>query len=124
MMLGGMLEELGNNIVRRKLNDAFGNPNINPDNLVVAIENNISLWESGEEEISKQASGIPPMILDMASEYVDSIESKYGSFTDLTLRFLKEDHIDLYSVIINTEGGREWLDRQVTEILKGVGIIK
>lgn len=124
MILGGMLEELGNNIVRRKLNDAFDDPNVNPDNLVIAIENNISLWESGEKEISDQASGIPPMIIGMASEYVDSIESKYGSFTDLTLRFLKEDHIDLYSVIINTPGGREWLDRQVTEILKGVGILK
>jgi len=124
MMLGGMLEELGNNIVRRKLNDAFGDTNVNPDNLVVAIESNMSLWEAGEEEISKRASGIPPIVINMASEYVDSIESKYGSFTDLTLRFLKEDHIDLYSVIINTPGGREWLDKQVKEILKGIGILQ
>lgn len=124
MSLDEMLEELGNSIVRRKLNDAFGDPSVNPDNLVLAIEGDVSLWEAGKEEISKKASGFHPMIISMASEYVDRIESRYGGFTELTLKFLKEDHMELYSVIINTPGGREWLDRQVKEILKGIGILK
>jgi len=116
------IEMIANDIVRKKLNDVFGNPNINPDNLVVAISENISLWESGKEEIKDHADNIPGFVMNMASEYMDTVEEKYGGFTNLTLSFLQEDHSDLYSIIINTPNGVQWLDRQVNEILRGIGI--
>lgn len=116
------IEKIANNIVRKKLNDIFGSPDINPDNLVVAITGNVSIWKTGEEEIKNQAESIPGFILNMASEYVETVESKYGGFTNLTLMFLKEDHLDLYSILVNTPGGIRWLDCQVNEILRGIGI--
>lgn len=116
------LESIANNVVRKKLNDIFGSPDINPDNLVTAITDNVSLWKTGEDEIKSQAESIPGFILNMASDYVDTVEEKYGGFTNLTLMFLKEDHSDLYSILINTPNGITWLDRQVDEILRGIGI--
>lgn len=119
-----ILEDIGNSIVRRKLNEVFGDPAVNPDNLVKAISEGVSLWDSCKNEVAKEAESIPPIVLNLASNYVDTIERKYGGFTKLMLEYLREDRTDLYSVIINTEGGEEWLDKQVMEILKGVGIIK
>lgn len=118
------IELIANNIIRKKLNEAFGNEAVNPDNLVIAIDDDISLWSSGEDEIKKEAESIPGygFIVDIASGYMDTIDRKYGGFTKLTLMFLREDHPDLYSIIINSPKGEAWLDKQVNEILRGIGI--
>lgn len=120
----GFIEMMANNIIRKKLNDVFGSDAINPDNLVVAINSNLSLWSTGEDEIKRQAESIPGYgyIVNIASDYMETIDKKYGGFTKLTLSFLKEDHPDLFSIIINTPNGEEWLDRQVNDILRGIGI--
>jgi hypothetical protein len=121
-MDGSFMEMVAEGIVRKKLNNVFDEDNVNPDNLVTAIQNNVSLWECGEDEIKRQVDSVPGFILSMADEYVETVEKKYGGFTKLTLSFLKEDHPELYSIIINTDNGIMWLDRQVNEILRGIGI--
>ena len=39
----------------------------------------------------------------------------YGNASNLVFSWLKEDNMPIYSVILNTPGGKEWFDRQVKE---------
>ena len=39
---------------------------------------------------------------------------------DIVLKWFREDFPDLYSVIINTDGGILWLDRQLNKIKKQI----
>lgn len=119
-----ILVTFANGIVRKKLNSFFEKPGMTEDNLVRAIRNNTSLWEENEDAIQKEANTIPPMFMSIAKDYVEMVNTKMGGFTTLTLFWLREDKPSFYSVIINSDGGKEWLERQVNDILKGIGIIE
>ena len=95
---------------------------MSPDCLVVAIQQKTSLWENGSGTIKGYVDQIPSTFLGMIPKYVETVNAKCGSMTKLTLMWLKEDHLEHYSIIINTPGGYEWLDAQVAEILTGLGI--
>ena len=51
-----------------------------------------------------------------------NITAEYGSVTALVVLWLQEDQAMKYGMIVNTPGGMEWLDRQVTDVMKGVGL--
>jgi hypothetical protein len=117
-----MVENFANQIIRRMINKEFQKPHMCPDNLVLAIKNDISLWENGSDTMKGMLDQVPQTFVGMIPKYMSTIDEKYGSMTKLTLIWLREDHIEHYSIILNTPGGYEWLDRQVGEVIRGLGI--
>jgi hypothetical protein len=123
------IEDMANMFLRNLINHSFNQPYMTVDNLVTAIRDDKSLWNEGEDTIKGYVKYVPSTLLQMAQEHIGTIDDryrdeKYDGFTNLTLMWLREDQPPFYSVIINTEGGTDWLDSQVSEILKGVGITR
>jgi len=126
-MLG--IEYMANVFLRNLINHSFNQPYMTVDNLVAAIRDGKSLWNEGEDTITGYIKYVPPTLLQMAQEHIETIDGKYrdeqyDGLTNITLLWLREDQPSFYSVIINTDGGTDWLDSQVGEILKGVGITR
>lgn len=92
-----------------------------PSDINKAIRNNESLWGAGEGDIRGRAGQIP-YIHEYGKTFVNKITQDYGSVTALVVMWLKEDQKIRWSMIQNTPGGLEWLDRQVNEILEGLGL--
>lgn len=92
-----------------------------PADISAAIRNNDSLWGAGENDIRGSAGQIP-YIHEYGKMFIDKIATDYGSVTTLVVMWLKEDQKVRWSMIQNTPGGVEWLDRQVSEILQGLGL--
>ncbi len=105
--------------IRSLLNGALSK--FTPGDVRDAIQNDLSLWGVGELDIKVLASHFPG-IAEYGREVVAGFESEYGSVLNLVITWLKEDQKAKYGVIVNTPGGMEWLDRQVTDILKGLGV--
>jgi len=123
------IEDMANMFLRNLINHSFNQPYMTVDNLVTAIRDDKSLWNEGEDTIKGYVKYVPSTLLQMAQEHIGTIDDRYrdenyDGFTNLTLMWLREDQPPFYSVIINTEGGTDWLDHQVSEILKGVGITR
>lgn len=89
-----------------------------------AIRDGTSLWKAGETEIRMYAGTVPPFILEKGNEVVKTIEEQHGGFTNLVIKWLKIDQPRYYEIITNTSGGYPWLDKQVYDILRGIGILK
>lgn len=62
-------------------------------------------------------------------ESADKLKQNYGFIlskvknhinTPIILEWLQQDHDDLFSILINTDGGIEWLDRQVNDIKENI----
>jgi hypothetical protein len=117
-----MVENFANQIIRRMVNNEFKKPHMKPDYLVIAIKNNVSLWDNGAETIRSYVDQIPQTFVGMIPSYISKVDEKFGGMTKLTLMWLKEDQTEYYSIIINTPGGYEWIDRQVGEVLSGLGV--
>jgi len=92
-----------------------------PGDVATAVRENQSLWMGGENEIRRYIAKIPT-IEQFGKTLVSSIETEYGSVTSLVVLWLKEDQPMKYGMIVNTPGGMEWLDRQVNDILRGIGL--
>ena len=92
-----------------------------PGDISRAIREDQSLWGVGESEIRKYGQKIPG-IETMGKSFVANIERDYGSITSLVIMWLREDQAMKYGMIVNTPGGIEWLDKQVNEILSGIGL--
>jgi hypothetical protein len=92
-----------------------------PNEISQAIRKNESLWGTGEGDIRGYAGKIP-YIHEYGTIFVDKIVADYGSVTSLVIVWLKEDQKSRWAMILNTPGGIEWLDRQVAEILQGLGL--
>lgn len=123
-VFGGAIKEIANTVVRKILNEAFENPAVTVDNLVVAIREDRSLWGEGKGEIKKYASRIPSFAIPLASQYLEGVEQEYGGMANLALMWLQQDQPQFYSVILNTPGGEDWHEHQVEDILIGLGIRK
>jgi len=89
-----------------------------------AIRDGTSLWGTAEGDIRRYSSEIPPYVLEKGNEVVKKIETDYGGFTNLVMRWLERDQITYYEIINTTFGGYEWLDKQVYDILRGIGMLK
>ena len=59
----------------------------------------------------------------------DTLKQKWGFLlakvkdsinTQLILQWLEQDRSDLYSIIVNTDGGLEWLDGEVHDIKENI----
>lgn len=114
------VKELGRNLVvavalratRAWLNEHL--EGVSVSDCLRAIKSNTKLWKS-----------VPDTITDDGMEIVrkHSVVFKrcYDTLTvDLVLQWLQKDRSDLYSIIVNTPGGVEWLDGQLEEIKQSI----
>lgn len=95
-----------------------------PDQLKIAIREGTSLWGSAENSIRYYSANIPPMVIQKGNECIGKIESDYGSVTNLVMMWLAQDQPEYYGIIKNAPGGYIWLNNQVYDILRGIGMIK
>ncbi len=94
-----------------------------PDQLVYAVKMNRSLMENASEQIHYYASFVPPIALKMASRQLSKIEKTYhGGIVGLVMSWLAEDQPVYHSLLLNMDGGKDWLEIQVVEILSEFGI--
>jgi hypothetical protein len=105
--------------LRSLLNGAIGQ--FTPNDIRTAILKDQSIWGGGEDTIRQYTAKIPG-IESLGKTFVDDIEKEYGSVTNLVVMWLREDQKLKYGMIVNTPGGSEWLDRQVQDVLVGLGV--
>lgn len=105
--------------LRSLLNGAIGQ--FTPNDIRTAILKDQSIWGGGEAIIRQYTAKIPG-IESLGKAFVDDIEKEYGSVTNLVVMWLREDQKLKYGMIVNTPGGSEWLDRQVRDVLVGLGV--
>lgn len=86
--------------------------NVTPEDLYNAIINDIDLWQITPEHIKEVGKNLKNRFGDILYKFQDLIT------TELILKWFSEDFPDLHSIIINTDGGLEWLDRQIRKIKK------
>jgi len=79
-----------------------------------AIKENKDLWERLPNSIRNGGVKIAKRFRGPFKKFYDSIT------VDVILMWLKTDRPDLYSIIINTEGGVKWLGSQLEEIKEGL----
>lgn len=116
----GIFVTMAMNAIRSVLNKIIGS--VKPSDLVNVIRDDRSLWGESSDHISNIANNIPPFVRNHADAYIRKIETEMGGVSPLVIRWIREDQPILHMIIINTEGGCDWLDRQVYGILEGLGI--
>lgn len=101
-------------IVRGYLNEQI--KNINPGDLYEAIIKNQDLWTDIPEDIKKSGRKLKKTYGNIFEKFHDQITP------ELLLQWMKEDHPDLYSTIINTpnQQGIIWFANQVEKIKKQI----
>ena len=114
-----IIAQIATRQLRAILNGAMSQ--FTPVDITRAIRENQSIWGGGENEIRQYATRIPG-IETFGKTFVANITAEYGSVTALVVLWLQEDQAMKYGMIVNTPGGMEWLDRQVTDVMKGVGL--
>lgn len=108
-------------IIRKVLNTSL--QEATPGQLVDAIRTNASLMGSASEHIDHYAGFIPPIAMGMAERQLTRVNATHkGGLNGLVMDWLAADQPVYHSLLLNTEGGKEWLEAQVTEILEGFGI--
>lgn len=80
-----------------------------------AIEANVSLWAVAGADMEGLARQVPPSMIEAGRPLYHKALADYGNASNLVFSWLKEDNMPIYSVILNTPGGKEWFDRQVKE---------
>ncbi|MDD4355944.1 MAG: hypothetical protein PHN98_01730 [Smithellaceae bacterium] len=89
-----------------------------PGQLVESIRANASLMQNASGQIRYYSGFIPPFALSMAGRQFSKVEKTYpGGINGLVMDWLAVDHPVYHSLLLNTEGGKEWLETQVREIL-------
>ena len=91
---------------------------VDAETLYETIRKNKRLWENLPKNVKRGGLKIAKRFRGPFKQFYEEIN------TDLILFWLKEDRPELYSIIINTQGGIEWLAEQIEEIkaalLKGI----
>jgi len=87
---------------------------VTPSQLYKAIKNDTDVWSVTPEDIKIAGKNLKKKFGKVLAGYADMLT------VDLVLRWFSEDFPDLYSVIINTDGGILWLDRQLNKIKKQI----
>ena len=116
----GFLSTVALGVLRGIVNGAL--KNVSPKDLVQAIHDDTSLWGVAGDDISDRAKMFPISDLSIISDVRTVVDAQYGGFSTVVLNFLAEDHPILFNIIVNTPDGkgREWLGKQIDEILDGV----
>ena len=87
----------------------------------MAIEQDISLVQSCNDQIGGISSKIPHFLLSAGKHQLDAyLLEQNTTVTALTLMWLKEDRPDLFVAIMKTHGGIPWFNNQVNSILQSV----
>lgn len=116
----GMMANFVVNTIRSLLNTSL--KQVKPGQLVKAIYDNVSLLDIAGEDITKISHKIPKSIIDLGRPmYIEAIQ-QYGGATGLVIEWMKIDNPNLYSLLLNTNGGMAWFDRQVFELTKNIGL--
>ena len=108
------------NMFRKIVNDKVSA--VRPGQLLTAIQNNTSIWSLAGADIIQMANQLPKPLVTAGRPMYQKAVKEYGSATELALVWLKEDNPSLFSLIINTDGGIAWFDRQVKELTAKVGL--
>ena len=108
------------NTIRKVLNDSIRN--VRPGQLVEAIRNNTSIWEAAGADVKKMAARVPKSMINAGRPMYQKACRECGSSTELVLAWLREDNPVLFSLILNTDGGVAWFDRQVKELTTNLGL--
>jgi len=87
---------------------------ITPSQLFDAIKNDIDVWSVTPDDIKIAGANLKRKFGKILIKYADMLT------VDIVLKWFREDFPDLYSVIINTDGGILWLDRQLNKIKKQI----
>jgi hypothetical protein len=117
---GGFMTTMTIEIIRGILNGAL--KNTSPKMLLQAIREDASLWGSASGDIAGYAKNIPFPIGGSIKNVREIVDTQFGGFDTVVLKWLSEDHPIYYNIIINTpEGkGKIWLKKQIDEVLDGV----
>jgi len=115
------MREVMMNAIRGILNQVISP--YSPDDMYEAVINDISLWSGGEDYIKSLHDKLPKFVTVKAKAIIDDLY-KYdvNGIYGVVQTWLFEDHTEIYSVLYNTEGGIDWLYKQIDEILIGLGI--
>jgi hypothetical protein len=116
----GFLAQTVVSVIRAVLNGEI--KKVKPGQLVKAIQDNTSIWAAGGSDIQAIAARIPSAAIAAGRPMYQKAVEQYGSATELVLAWLKEDNPVFFSLIINTEGGIAWFDRQVQEMTTNLGL--
>ncbi len=116
----GFMADIIVTTIRTVLNNSI--KTVRPGQLLTAIHDNVSLWTVAGTDINQVAGKIPKSLIVAGRPMYQKAVQEYGSATELVLAWLKEDNPMLFSMIINTEGGVEWFDRQVREMTTNLGL--
>ena len=95
---------------------------VRPGQLLAAIHDNVSIWGLAGTDVNQLAGKIPKPLIAAGRPMYRKAVQEYGSATELVLAWLKEDNPVLFSLIINTDGGVGWFDRQVKEMTTNLGL--
>lgn len=117
---GGFMTTIAIEVIRGIINSSL--KNTTPRQLVEAIRDDTSLWGNAGGEISGYAKQLPISNFSIIKDVREIVDAQYGGFDVVVLKWLSEDHVLLYNVIVNSPNntGRIWLKKQTTEILDGV----
>ena len=117
---GGFLTTMAIEVMRGVINSAL--KDVTPRQLVEAIREDTSLWGTAGGDINGYARSLPISNFSMIKDVREIVDAQYGGFDIIVLKWLSEDHILLYNVIVNSPNntGRIWLKKQVDEIVDGV----
>jgi len=109
--------KLASNVARGFVNGLL--KDVKPSDVYEAIKNDVSIWSELPESIKKHSERIKREFEKRGfSKYFDMLNE------DVIRKWLQEDHPDLYSTIINTPGGEEWLRREIDSLLNALGLRK
>jgi len=100
--------EMAINAGRGFLNEQL--KNVTPEILYEAIINDEDLWLSLPIHVKKEGTRLAKKFGSIFRQFYDSIN------LELILQWLKEDRPELFSIIVNTEGGIEWINGQIDNI--------
>ena len=117
---GGFMTTIAIEIIRGIINSSL--KNTTPRELVEAIRDDTSLWDNAGGEINGYAKSLPISNFSIIKDVREIVDTQYGGFDVVVLKWLSEDHVLLYNVIVNSPNntGRIWLKKQTAEILDGV----
>lgn len=117
---GHFMADIVVSTIRKILNNSISR--VKPGQLLSAIRDDVSIWECAGADIDVIASKIPKGLIESGRPMYRKAIQDYGTATELVLAWLKEDNPNLFSLILNTEGGLAWFDRQVRELSEKLGL--
>ena len=95
---------------------------VRPGQLLTAIQKDESIWALAGTDINQMAGKIPKPLIEAGRPMYRKAVMEYGTATELILVWLNEDNPVLFSMIINTNGGIAWFERQVKEMTTNLGL--